>query len=259
MAHRHTRSSLRDPDYAARHARTSGAGGLGPRIVGPGMYDDGAADDRVRAFEGEQAVHARGAGRTRRIGVEVPQVTDMSFVREWIAVRHILRVEVSAGRRSVRSAAVSQLMDVKSMLAGSQATHLRGHLDFLRHLSEPDDTVGFVATRRVQNRNGRCDGDALLDRWWLRGTARRSDQSQRQSEGESATVQIRHDMPSGERVVGRRASSSGGKIKHKCNAWETYGLRGNRRIAHGVLTGSRSSPWIWRVDPVSTTFMMVLP
>src|SRR5262245_59690022 len=84
------RRGVHDGDHAAADAAAGVAGGLGLLVVGLGVEDQPAAEDRVLAVQRNQLVGKLKGGRAALVGLDVAQVADVSLVGLAAAVRLVL-------------------------------------------------------------------------------------------------------------------------------------------------------------------------
>ncbi len=83
--------------------------------------------------------------RTRSIRFNIAHVAHVTCLRVRSGVGLVGWIEMSTGRGGIARAAIAEFMNVKTMLARSQAGDIRLNLDSVGDFSEGDSSAHFVA------------------------------------------------------------------------------------------------------------------
>ncbi len=134
-------------DDAAGGAGSGVAGGLGLEIVGADVEDDGAADDRVFAFEGDVGVDEFGADVSFGVDFDVSEIAGVAGVGIGGAVVGAVGIKMAAGGGGVGGGAVAVFVDMESAGAGFALDigQLDVHADAFIDAGEGDGALGGVA------------------------------------------------------------------------------------------------------------------
>src|SRR5262245_38457076 len=145
------RRGVPDGDHTAADAAARVAGGLGLLVVGLGVHDQPAAEDRVLAVQRNQLVGEVEDRRAARIGLDVAQVADVPLVSLTPAVRLVLGVEVAAGGQAVLARQVAELVDVEAVQSGRQAGDFALDCYLVALLGEVDHAADTAARERLDD------------------------------------------------------------------------------------------------------------
>ena len=133
-------------DNATGNAGAGVAGWLGFEIVRFHVNYDGAPNHRALIIrERDLMVHIFQRRLARRVSFHISHVPYVPFGRIRSRMRLLGRIKVSAGGSGIGCTAIAELMDMKTMIARSQAGDIRLNLDSVGDLSEGDSSAHFVA------------------------------------------------------------------------------------------------------------------
>jgi hypothetical protein len=159
-------------DNATGNARARIAGWLGFEIVRFRVDYHGTPNHRALVIrERDLMVHIFQRRLARRVCFHISHVPYVPFGRIRSRMRLLGRIKVSARGSSIGCAAIAELMDMKTMIARSQAGDFRPDLYPIGHFSKRDGAGHFVARSRVQH----CDGFQGSGRFFFRRLGPRSE------------------------------------------------------------------------------------
>lgn len=143
---------IRHPNDAASDA----CPGISDRLAAVirfGMDDDSSAENRILYAGNGDIFHCDLiVGMAMGISLNVTQVASVTVIRFRQGVRLILRVVMAPRAHGVRSCAIAELMNVKSvLLVGSKTFDMSCDFDRVAHLGEHNLTVTFVSSGGMQN------------------------------------------------------------------------------------------------------------
>ena len=142
-------------DNATGNAGAGVAGWLGFKIVRFHVDYHGAPNHRALIIrERDLMVHIFQRRLARRVCLYISHVPYVPFRRIGSRMRLLGRIKVSAGGSSIGCAAIAELMDMKTMIARTQAGDFRPDLHSIGHFCEYNSTTHFVACSGMKHRDG---------------------------------------------------------------------------------------------------------
>src|ERR1700730_15266224 len=138
----------------ANHSASQTAAGIASRlrpIVDLLVDNHATAQDGILSTELEHVVfqfQMRFAGAVR---FEITEIAGMAFGRIRCAMRHFRRIEMAPGGSSVCGRAITELMDVKSMLTRFKPGDVGDYLHRVASFRESDRAHNLTARGRMQN------------------------------------------------------------------------------------------------------------
>lgn len=142
------------PDDATGDTGAGVAGRLGFEIVRLGVDHSGTSDHRPLVVrERDLMVHVFERCLARRVSLHISHVAYMPFGYVGSRMRFIGWIKMSTSRARIGCAAIAELMDMKTMIAGSQASDFRPNLYAIGHFYEGNSTTDFVACGRMKHRD----------------------------------------------------------------------------------------------------------
>jgi hypothetical protein len=143
---------LHDSNHTTGYPSAGRAGGLGFEIVGLGVNDYRAANDRFRPFETQNVIGYFDPGQAVLVGFDVTKITNVAHLGFWTGVGHIGWIEVAARGIRVRGAAVPVFVNMKCMGSRRQAFDIYGDSNSLVAIfGEMDDPPHLTTLGRVHN------------------------------------------------------------------------------------------------------------
>src|SRR5882757_2251453 len=143
------------PNYATGNARPGVAGRLRFEIVRLRVHDYGTSDRRTFVVrERDLMVHILQCRLARRVCLYISHVPHVPFGRIGPRMWLLGWIKVTTGRSGVGCTAIAELMDMKAMIAGSQAGDFRPDLYAIGLFSESNRTADFTACGGMKH----CDG-----------------------------------------------------------------------------------------------------
>ena len=154
-------------DDAAGNTRAGVAGWLCFEIVGLCMNDYRAPNHRALVVcQRDLMVHIFQLRLPRRICLHVSHIANMPFGRVRSCMRFGAWIKMSASRIRIWRGAIAKLMDMKAMIAGSQAVDFRPDLHPIGRFGERYGAAHFVSRGRVKHRD-RFQGSGRFFFWRL--------------------------------------------------------------------------------------------
>ena len=134
------------PDYATGNARSGVTGRLRFEIVRLRVHHNGTSDRRPLVVrERDLMVHVLQRRLARRVCLHISHVPYVPFGRIGPRMRLLGWIKVCASRSGVGCAAIAKLMNMKAMIAGSQAGDFRPDLYPIGLFGERNRTRDFTA------------------------------------------------------------------------------------------------------------------
>src|SRR5579883_593934 len=184
-----------DAHDAAGDAVAGISGRLALQIVGLGVNNDGAANDRARTTQGDLLIPHVDHGNPSAVGGDVAEVADVTLRVLRAAVLLLVGIEMPAVTLRIAGGAIAELVDVESMLAGLESADLATDLDALVRHGEADDAFGGRLAEAVDDRDGLLDtrsGHLLDDLSFYRGA---TEQHDRHPQRQQSNDELLHGKP----------------------------------------------------------------
>ncbi len=146
---------MSDPlDYAAGHTSSGIAGGLGLQIVGISVDNHGAAEDGIRAVEGDLRIHVIQSGDALGVRLQVAQIADMTLIAGRRGVRVIGGIEMTAGRGEIGSGEITVFVHVEAVRPRSEVANFGPDADAALNLIELNPPGNLLALGRLELSDG---------------------------------------------------------------------------------------------------------
>ena len=112
---------------------------------------NGLTDEGIGSLKGEPVDYALEASDPLLVGFDITEVTRVMIGIRWSPVLGCHRVEVAPGRSEISGRAIAFFMDVKTVLAGSQAGNVSSDPYTFGFLAKGDSSGDILARGRSQN------------------------------------------------------------------------------------------------------------